>query len=287
MHCSTKTDFQQTLSNFSFQENVIIKPNWVSNEPGEFSEPVILDWLLSAFPSHNKIIIESYTPWRGFDFKVDDLDKSEVTSLEGGKNHWELYKKQDEQFLSSTGIEAVLKKHNASYLNITNEVWQEECVDPQIIKRLVEKDCHHIKWEQLFSYIPKKLFEIRENSTLISLSKIKIEESIPEILVSMSMKNLFGLIPHPSRWVPFHENGHADVANVIKDLYKIYSSIFDDSVWIAEGILTMVKHYCEPTQEIVRDQGLLFVGKNAIKVDSMACEAVGIDPKQVPHLVGI
>ena len=118
---------------------MIIKPNWVSSEPGEYTEPEILDWLLSAFPEHNKIVVESYTPWTGFDFEVDNLEKSQVVSLEGGKNHWELYKKQDEQFLSSTGIEPILKKDNATYINITNEVWQGECVNPQIIRELINK----------------------------------------------------------------------------------------------------------------------------------------------------
>ena len=78
-----------------------------------------------------------------------------------------------------------------------------------------------------------------------------------------------------------------DVADVIKDIYKIYSVIYPDLLWIAKGIQTLVKHYCEPTQEIIKDQGFLFVGTDAVGVDSRACEVVGVDPKDVSHLDGI
>jgi uncharacterized protein (DUF362 family) len=265
-------------------EYAVIKPNWVSSNPGEYTEPEILDWLLDALPNQKKIIVESYTPWRGLKFAEDDDHTGQGVTLAGGKKYWDYYKKQDEHFLKTTGIAVVLQKHKAEYVNITNEVWNGNCVEPEIIKNIVTNKGKSVKWQELYSYIPQKLFAIRESVTLISLSKIKVEESIPVIYISMSIKNLFGLIPHPSRWIPFHGEDHTPVPEVIKDIYSIYTSVFENSLWITEGIKTLVRNYCEPNQKIIAHQNLLFIGKDAQKVDSEACEAVGLDPKRVVYL---
>ena len=46
-------------------KNIIVKPNWISNGDGEYTESEILDALFNAFPKQKKIVTESYTPWRG------------------------------------------------------------------------------------------------------------------------------------------------------------------------------------------------------------------------------
>ncbi len=135
------------------------------------------------------------------------------------------------------------------------------------------------------NFIPQKLFEIRDRSLFISLSKIKIEKAIPSITVSLSIKNLFGLVPHPSRWRPFHSENHKHIPTVIKDLYNLYSNLFKQSLWIVEGIKTMIKNYCESNQEIIANQNLLFIGKNVVEVDSEAYRAIGINPKKVSYLI--
>lgn len=283
MKISNKSQFIDEIRKFNIDSKyVLVKPNWVSSEPGEYTEPEILDWLLDALPNQKKIVVESYTPWRGLKFVEDDSHKGQGVTLEGGKKHWNFYKKQDEHFLQTTGIGAVLQKHRAEYLNVTNEVWNGNCVEPEIVKRVVVKP---IKWQQLYSYVPQKLFDLRESATLISLSKIKVEESIPVILISMSIKNLFGLIPHPSRWIPFHGEDHTPVPDVIRDVYTIYTGLFDNTLWIAEGMKSLVKNYCEQSQKIVKNQSMLFIGRNALEVDSEACKAVGVNPQTVSHLV--
>lgn len=285
MLISKPSEFIDQIKAFNIDtEYAVIKPNWVSNQPGEFTEPEILDWLLEALPNQKKIIIESYTPWRGLRFEENDTNKGQGVTLEGGKKHWDFYKKQDEYFLQTTGIGAILQKYRTEYLNITNEVWGGNCVEAEIVKYIVSDKGKSIKWQELYSYIPKRLFDIRESATLVSLSKIKVEESIPVIYSSMSIKNLFGLIPHPSRWIPFHGENHTTIPEVIKDIYFIFTSLFENNLWITEGIKTLIKNYCEPNQKTIENQNLLFLGKDAVKVDSEACREMGINPKQVPHL---
>ena len=109
-------------------EYIVVKPNWVSNTPGEFTEPEILDWLLQAFPDHRKIVIESYTPWRGQTYVQNPLKRQEeddqlAVSLEDGIDYWDFYREADENYLRETGIGRVLEKHDCEYVNITNEVW--------------------------------------------------------------------------------------------------------------------------------------------------------------------
>lgn len=265
-------------------EYVLIKPNWVSDRRGEYTEAEILDWVCQALPEQKKIVLESYTPWRGSKFVEQDSERGQGVTLEGGKKHWDFYKKQDEHYLEKTGIVDVLKKHAADYVNIAHEVWSGACVDPANVRRLVEESGHRLAWQELYAYVPRKIFDIRRAAIFISLAKIKVEEAIPAISVSMSLKNLFGMIPHPSRFIPFHGENHASVSEVIRDIYNLYTSLFADALWITEGIKTLVRHYGEPEPEIVKDQNLFFVGTDAKKVDAEACAAVGVDPRKVPYL---
>ncbi len=106
----------------------------MSNQYGEFTEPEILDWLLECFPKSRKIIVESYTPWRGLETITNK--KHYETTLKGRKKYWSLYKKQDKHFLLSIGIMPVLEKRRAEYINIIiNEFWSNRCVNPKIIKK--------------------------------------------------------------------------------------------------------------------------------------------------------
>ncbi len=223
-------------------------------------------------------MVESYTSWRGLEFEERE------TFLTTGKECWGRYKLQDEKFLKKTGIKSVLEKHQVLYVNVTDEVWSNRCVSRDKMLEVLGKKAEVLKYKDLLDYTPQQLFEIRDKATFISLAKIKLETDIPYIYVSMSVKNLFGLIPHPSRWQPFHENNHRFVPEAIRDIYFIYTSLFKKNLWVLEGIKTLVLDYCGPNQKVEKNKGLLFVGKDGKRVDSSACEAMGIDPKRVPYL---
>lgn len=276
--CNAK-EFRLEIDKFHIDSKyVVVKPNWVSNSVGEFTEPVILDWLFSALPNCQKIVVESYTPWRGQKFS----EKDKQLNLKPDKK--EIYRKQDKQFMAKTGIRQILDKHQATYINITDQVWEEKCVNPKIIKELVETKGGRTTFNELFSYVPQELFDIKDDVTFISLAKIKTETGIPNIMISMSVKNLFGLIPDPSRYAKYHGQGHVRVPIAIKDINLIYNRLFPHSVWIAEGIQTMVKNYCSKEQEILHDQHLCFMGRNGVAVDAEACRVLNIDPNKVSHL---
>jgi len=274
MKIKEKIEFIDEIRKFNIEtEYIIVKPNWVSNKFGEYTEPEIIDWLFESFPKQKKIVIESYTPWRGLNGTKINADLIE------GKKFWEDYQNQDREFLKETGNEKILKKHKVEYINITNEVWANRCIEPEIIK----KEVNNIKFEEFYGYIPEKIYKLKNKSTLISLAKIKTEEENKKIIVSLSIKNLFGLIPDPKR-DKYHRNNDKNIFQAIIDIFKIYTSIFRSTLWINEGIRTLVNHYCTDDQTIEKNKNLLFVGKNPIEVDSGTCWAMGVDPNKILYL---
>jgi len=256
---------------------VVVKPNWVEDIEGAYTEAEILDWLFEALPNMKKIVIESYTKWRGGE---EDI----ASDIIGGKKYWDYYKQKDQKFLSEKGIDKVLAKHKIEYLNITNEVWSDRCVDPDEVEKIVKTKFDGLYWPELYSYVPKRLFEIKDNATLISLAKIKRQLQHSYILASLSIKNLFGLIPQPNRKNPYHGKGTTLLPQSIAEVHKIYPSLFKDSIFIAEGLNIWGDDCWSDDPKVVRDAGLLFTGRDAYDVDSDACKAIGIDPKTVPYL---
>lgn len=281
---TAKTDVVSSVKSFDINtETVVIKPNWVSSEDGVFTEANILEFVFNALPQ-KKLVIEAYTPWRGSKFLREHQQDRDVVTLDHGKKYWDLYKEQDRQFFNLTGIQRILDNYNAEYINVTNEVWAGNTVDANVIKTLVEVKYGKLSWTEFYSYVPRKLYDIRESATLISLSKIKVENNFPVIQISMSIKNIFGLIPHPSRGVPFHEDDHKHIPQVIHDIFAVYDSVFKESLWITEGIHTLVENYCDPEQKIIRNKNLFFIGRDPKQVDIEASTSMGLNPKEIPQL---
>lgn len=196
MIIKNKTEFIRQIRSWQIDTDwVVIKPNWVDNKPGNFTEPEILDWLFEALPQRKKVV-ESYTRWRGKRFAGPGELKGDLI---GGKQHWDFYRQQDQEFLQKTGLQAVLDKHQVEYVNITDEVWRGDVVPTEKVRAMVEARYRPLVWQEFYSYVPAGLLDLCRKATFISLAKIKTEPAIADIGVSLSLKNVFGLIPHPSR----------------------------------------------------------------------------------------
>lgn len=273
-----KDKFIQAVRDLNIvSDYVVIKPNWVEDIEGAYVEAEILDWLFEALPNQKKIVIESYTKWRGGE------EDGIATDIVGGKKFWEHYKQKDAKFLAEKGIDNVLAKHKIEYINITNEVWSERCAKSDLIKKIVEKK-YSVYWPELYSYIPQKLFDIRKRATLISLAKIKKQAQNSYVYASLSTKNLFGLIPQPNRKNPYHGHNTSLLPKSIADINHIYTSLFNDSVFINEGLNIWGDDCWSDSPKVVRNAGLLFIGRDSVKTDSETCKAIGIDPAIVPYL---
>ncbi len=272
---TTQSEMDEFVAGLGIKsDKVIIKPNWVEARMGAHTDAKVLDMFLTALKKP-AIIVESYTFWRTDKYLVcgGDYYSSGEATLETGKKHWNHFKKQDAWFLSATGIDEILKKHNAEYLNITNEVWEKRTVDSQVIQKIVEDKYEPVLFKELYSYVPQRLFDLK-GADFISFAKAKKEV---EYSFTLSTKNLFGLIPDPTRYPKYHGDSDKQLSVNICDINKIYRSLFD-CTFLVDGVFTASS--ARSMQEIftVKDWGIILAGKNSIEVDMIGAKLLGAKP---------
>jgi uncharacterized protein (DUF362 family) len=270
----TQADMDRFVKNLDFKgELLIIKPNWVQARGGTYTDARMIDMFLTAIKK-KALFVESYTFWRTDKYAVGggDYFSSQEANLKTGKKHWHHFKKQDQWFLSATGIGDVLKKHKAEYVNITNEVWLGDTVNPEKIKAIVELKYEPVNFQELYSYIPQKLFELR-GADFVSFAKAKREL---EYAFTLTTKNLFGLIPDPTRYPKYHGDGDKDLPRNIMDINKIYRGLFNCH-FIVDGVFTASKAESMEEVRCVKDWGVILGGNNSIEVDMIAARLLKVD----------
>jgi len=270
-------------------ETIIIKPNWVSSEPADFTDSETLKMMLEALDSHI-VITESHQINRslnlleeGMSFTVGDKEVNWKWLLKGDgwnwliKNpdwawfkrggHWDQIKKEDKAFLDEHGFTDLFKEFNVNYINVTDEVWSGSIADPTEVKRLVETRFKPVKTDKLYSMVPKKLYDLR-GSTFISFAKLKT-------YASFTMKNLFGMIPDPLRpW--WHGPNNSRIATSIVDTNKVYHSLFN-IYGICEALYTTAVPHPEGKFEgtytgkynIVEGFGVMAFGRDLVSLDAI------------------
>jgi len=190
-----------------------IVPNWHCAREGYGTDARTLDCLLEALPGE-KTVVESYD-----DARTDDPERFQGLDLEAAREHWDYLREQDRLFLSETGIGEVLERHGAEYLNVTEEVWAGRAADAEEVRRRVEERFGPIAHRELYGMVPRRLSEAR-GSTLIDYAKMKVGKFGGGPFFSMSMKNLFGLIPVPNRQ-SYHGAGDEGLSRSIVDANQI------------------------------------------------------------------
>ena len=251
----------------------IIKPNWVEPTKGQYTEPKPLQWLFDCLKG-KKVIIESHTAWRN---KVLLETGEMVVSEKNVEEKKDFLRENDKWFLESTGLFDLLKKYNVEYVNITEEVWKKETVDPKIIQDIVEKKFPPVQHKELYGVIPKKLFELREKAVFIDFAKIKTDE---DFAMTLSTKNLFGLIPDPKRSPKYHDHDRKILPYAILDMNKIYRALFE-SVFINEGIFTAIDGPSPTKGRLKENLNLVVGGKNSVEVDLVTAKLVGISTNDI------
>jgi uncharacterized protein (DUF362 family) len=110
---------------------------------------------------------------------------------------------------------------------------------------------------------------------------------LPPTWMTITVKNLYGLIPHPVRMndkgTMYHGKGDSKLAFSILDTNKVYASLFD--IWgVCEGIYSLMEgnhplEYVEKT-----GWGYIIGGKNRVTVDIVAAYLAGADPEKIQYL---
>lgn len=246
---------------------VLIKPNWGTVEC--FTEANILDWTLSAIPGE-KLVIESHGWARGEETLLQQPVSLTKANLRKG----------DRWFLDYSKINPVLAKHQVEYLNLTEEIWAGRIADPALIRAAVEEKFSPVQFEDHYAKVPSRLYDLR-GGTLLSLSKHKIV--FYPLGVSLSIKNLFGLIPGPGRG-KYHGKDHTFLDQSIVDINKVYRSLFKIA-GVIESIpsVAFLERDGEPTQ-LKPGCGLVFASDDTISMDALATAVSGRDPVTVGHI---
>ncbi len=260
--------FAEMISALNLQPPVVIKPNWGTVEC--YSEAEILDWTLAAIPG-DKIVIESHG-WARNEETLLHLEPGGLTKAN--------LRKGDRWFLQYAGIDRVLEKHHVEYLNLTEEIWAGRSANPAAIQQIVESKYEPVQFEELYAKVPARLYELRGGS-LLSLAKYKVV--FYPLGVSFSIKNLFGLIPGPSRG-KYHGKEHAFLDQSIVDINKIYRSLFS-----VKGMIEAVYSAGSLESEAERTRkypggGKAFASVDTLSLDAFAASLAGRDPQSIGHL---
>lgn len=248
---------------------VLIKPNWGTVEC--YTEADILDWTLSAIPGQ-KLVIESHG-WARNEETFLGLKPAALTKAN--------LRRGEQWFLDHAKIAPVLAKHRVEYLNLTEEVWAGRTTDPALIQAAVAaKQYAPVQFDEMAARVPSRLYDLRGGS-LLSLSKYKLV--FYPLGVSLSLKNLFGLLPGPSRG-KYHGKEHAFLDQSIVDINKVYRSLFTVK-GVIESVhgVGLLEQENQPTQ-VKPGCGLILASEDMVTLDAMAAAVAGRAPDSVGHL---
>lgn len=121
-------------------------------------------------------------------------------------------------------------------------------------------------------YLPHTVLDC---DLLVSVAKMKTHHWAG---ATLSMKNLFGLVPGAIYGWPKNVLHWAGIPETIVDLHRLFPRQFA----IVDGITGMEGN--GPIQGTPKAAGVLVAGRDPAAVDATCCRVMGIDPKQIQYL---
>ncbi|MBT4139586.1 MAG: hypothetical protein HOE48_16815 [Candidatus Latescibacteria bacterium] len=189
---------------------IFVKVTWHGYARGTYTDPVALDKLLSALPGR-AILLEGHTVSRN---QGQETFEWETESREN--RTW--IRDQEQDYLQRTGLQDVMDKHDAHYLNITEAYWDGQCANPEDIAAYLKTTGTEITHPELLEFIPQVLLD-HAGCDFISFARFKGP-------TRLSISNCFGLLPGPLR-AEWHGPNLTYFAKVCCEMAKIYGSIFN------------------------------------------------------------
>ncbi len=111
---------------------------------------------------------------------------------------------------------------------------------------------------------------------LVSLPKLKTHHWAG---ATLSMKNLFGLVPGGVYGWPKNILHWAGISECIADLHTLFPRAFS----IVDGIVAMEGN--GPIQGSPRPLGVIVAGADPVAVDATCCRIMGLDPQRIGYLL--
>jgi len=229
-------------------ERALVKVTWHGYATGTYTDAAALDLLLSALPAP-AIILEGHTSSRNlggaqFDWEMD------------AKTNRAWIRQQEAEFLRRTGIQEVLTRHRAEYVNVTEAFWDED-------------------WEgEATNFIPRLLHDFR-GCPMLSFAKFKGP-------TRLGISNLFGLIPQPLR-SSWHGPNITWFARACCEVAKSYGSLFE-LCGMVEALYSAVRWNRQGlyrsrwgNYDLIRDAGYITASRGLVSADILAARLQGKD----------
>ena len=170
------------------------------------------------------------------------------------------HRRDNEYLLSASGLYDVIREHKVRYVDLnTDDV------------RATPVRSSFTNFKQL--YLPETLFNA---DLLVSMPKLKTHHWAG---VTLSMKNLFGIIPGTVYGWPKNILHWQGIDNSILD---INSSLPLPQFAIVDGIVGMEGN--GPLQGQAKNAGVLIFGDDFVSVDASAARLMKLEPRKVVHL---
>lgn len=204
-------------------ETVLVKVTWHGYAPGTYTDPSALDALLAALPGR-AILLEGHTASRNrggadWDWEADCRD------------HRDWIRAEEREYLARTGLQAVIDRHGARYVNVTDAWWDGGCADPAEVEARLTARGVQVAHRDLLGMVPAELLD-HAGAPFISFARFKGP-------TRLSVSNCFGLIPTPLR-TAWHGPNITFFARVCCDIARVYGGLFA-SFGMVEGLDAAVR----------------------------------------------
>jgi hypothetical protein len=229
-------------------ERVLVKVTWHGYATGTYTDAAALDLLLSALPAP-AVVMEGHTTSRNLGGAAFDWE-TEAKQNRG----W--IRQQEAEYLRRSGIQEVLARRRAEYLNVTEEFWDEdEPGDPA-------------------RFVPRRLIEFR-GCPMVTFAKFKGP-------TRLGISNMFGLIPPPLRSA-WHGPNITWFARTCCRIAKTYGEHFE-LCGLVEGLYSAVRWNRRGlyrsrwgNYDLIRDAGYITASRGLAPADILAARLQGQD----------
>lgn len=275
-------------------EALLVKPNWYSPHPSNYTDADALRMVMEAVDA-KVVVVEGYSLDRqdgsmSFTVEGEKVDWGWLTRNPGWEwvkeeDRWDQIRSQDRWFRDEHGFTDLFTEHGAEYVNVTEEIWRGNTVESRRVKKRVEEMYPAASNEEIYGFMPRRL-AAHSGYPMVSLGRVK---GYGGEYPSLSLKNMFGLIPDPLRaW--WHGPDNARLDQSIIDITKLYASYFK-LYGVNEAVKTLVTTDPEGEVEapwgryaVKPGNGLVTHGPNLLELDAVTCGLIDVDPAKVGYL---
>ena len=250
----------------TYDDPILVKPNWANSLPESSPHFQGLLDILDCISSNSVYVIESYTAWRNQIYRNHFLNTRAIewdapVTPGNGRDMWAWLKNEDEWFLQFFGFKKYFEDHDITYVNCTEEIWNDRGALAEDVKKSIGRRSILLKNQSLLETVPESLLKLR-GKILINFTRVYDTG----LYVA---KNLMGLIPEPNR-TEYHGENNCLLIQNIHDINIIYRALF--------RVIDIV--------ESLQTYNIIFSGTNPAQLDEIGCVILGTELKDPYHDVG-